>query len=492
MRLLRTIQRTLLTRPLRPIITDDFRTWNGVTLSVASWHMGRSIARQSKAANVGILLPTSGLFPAALLGCWLQGRTAVPLNYLLSRSDLEYIAQDAGLDAVITVGPMLEHIGGELPGLTHIRMDQMSFGGVPPVSLGCTRPEEWTAVILYTSGTSGRPKGVMLSERNLRANVMQVMEHAHFDRNDVMLGVLPQFHSFGLTVLTLLPLWVGCRAAYAARFVPAKLVERIRTERPTVFVAIPSMYNALNAVRGATAEDFQTLRYVVSGSEPLPDKVANTFFERFGKRINEGYGLTETAPVTNWCMPHEYRPHAVGRPLPGVEQRIVAPDGSILGPHEDGEIRIRGANVMQGYYGLPDLTNQVFDEDGFLRTGDMGRMDEEGFLYITGRIKEMLIISGENVFPREIEEVLNQHPSVNASAVIGLPDPARGEVPVAFIELAEGAEWDEGALRAHSREHLPVYKVPREFRVMEALPRSPTGKVLRRALSDLLRDQVNA
>ena len=487
MPLLRQIQWSLTRRAFRPVAVDDFRTWTGATTLVASWHLARAVQQQSSARNVGILLPTSGMFAPALLGIWAAGRTAVPLNYLLSRSDLEYIAKDAGLDAVITVGPMLDLIGGPIPGLEVIRLDKMRFTGIPPVRFGPSAASDDTMVILYTSGTSGRPKGVMLSDRNLTENVKQVFEWAAFDQHDIMLGVLPQFHSFGLTVLTLLPLASGCLAVYTARFVPAKLFELARAHKPTVFVAIPSMFNAMLHTRKVDPTDFSSVRYVVSGGEPLPDKVAETFFERFGKRINEGYGLTETAPCTNWCLPEEYRPHSVGRALPRVEERIVAPDGRVLGRNEDGEIRIKGANVMQGYYNLPDLTASVFDEHGYFKTGDMGRIDDDGFLFITGRIKEMLIIAGENVFPREIEEVVAHHPFVKDAAVVGLQDPSRGEVPICFVELKEDVEWDEQAVRAFVRDKLPPYKVPREFRVVEALPRNPTGKIMRRALSELLK-----
>jgi long-chain acyl-CoA synthetase len=317
--------------------------------------------------------------------------------------------------------------------------------------------------------------------------VEQVVDWAQFDHRDTMLGVLPQFHSFGLTVMTLLPLVVGCGAVYTARFIPGKLLELARKHRPTVFVAIPSMYNALLHAKKADAEALESLRYVVSGGEPLPDKVASGFLERFGKRINEGYGLTETSPCTNWCLPEEFRPHSVGRALPRVEQRIVGPDGQLLGPNQDGEVRIKGPNVMKGYYNLPELTASVFDEHGFFRTGDMGRRDDEGHLFITGRIKEMLIISGENVFPREIEEVVNHHPFVKDSAVVGLQDPSRGEVPICFVELKDDVAWDEQDVRAFVREKLPPYKVPREFRVLEMLPRNPTGKIMRRALSERLK-----
>ena len=486
MALLRSIQRSLLRRAFSPVAVDDFRTWTGASTMVVAWHLSREISRRSSAGNVGILLPTSGMFAPALLACWMAGRTAVPLNYLLSRSDLEYIAKDAGLDAVISVGPMLDLVGGPLPGLEIIRLDQMRFGGIPPVRFGRAARADDTLVILYTSGTSGRPKGVMLSDRNLSANVSQVVRWARFDHRDTMLGVLPQFHSFGLTVLTLLPLCAGCRVVYTARFVPGKLLELAQGHRPTVFVAIPSMYNALLHAKAGGRDHFASLRYAVSGGEPLPDSVANGFHEKFGVRINEGYGLTETSPVTNWCLPEEFRPHSVGRALPEVQERIVDPEGRVLGPGQDGEVRIKGPNVMKGYYNLPELTASVFDADGFFRTGDMGRMDAEGHLSITGRFKEMLIISGENVFPREIEEVINHHPLVKESAVVGLRDPSRGEVPVCFVELRDGAAWDEHAVRAFARDRLPPYKVPREFRVLEALPRNPTGKVMRRTLAERL------
>jgi long-chain acyl-CoA synthetase len=304
---------------------------------------------------------------------------------------------------------------------------------------------------------------------------------------DLALGVLPQFHSFGLTVLSVLPLWCGMRVVWSARFVPGRIVKLIREHRPTVLVAIPSMYNALLSVKDAGPEDFRSLRLTVSGGEPLSDETAARFLERFGVRLNEGYGLTETAPVTNMCRPQEWRAHSVGPAVPGVRQRIVDPaTGAPVPTGQDGEVQIQGPNVMRGYYRLPEATAEAFTPDGFFRTGDMGRLDDDGHLYITGRIKEMLIIGGENVFPREIEEALNQHPSVQASAVIGKRDPMRGELPVAFVEVREGQTFDETALKQWCRQRLAGYKVPDEVRLVEALPRNPTGKIMRRDLKALL------
>jgi len=305
--------------------------------------------------------------------------------------------------------------------------------------------------------------------------------------NDSVLGVLPQFHSFGMTVLTLLPLTHGMRAVYTARFVPGKIVKLLREHRPTIFVAIPSMYNALLHAKDARAEDFAGVRYLVSGGEPLPQAVFDGYRDRFGVTINEGYGLTETSPITNWCRPEEWRPRSVGAALPGLEQRIADPEtGRALAPGREGEVQMRGPNVMQGYFRLPEQTRAVFTDDGFFKTGDMGRQDDDGHLFITGRIKEMLIIGGENVFPREIEEVLNKHPSIKESGVVGQMDPMRGEQPVAFVELREGATLDETVLKTWCRESLAGYKVPSSIRAVEALPRNATGKIMRRELKKMV------
>lgn len=484
MRPLKPIVRRLLLNPTRVLAVDDQRSWRGIDLYVGALHVARAIAKASDRPHVGVMLPTSGLFPMALIAGWMLGRTVVPLNYLLKPEELAYVINDAELNLVVTVGPMLKMFGDLPPHVKQIRLNEMKFKGFPPLRLSKRRPDDFTAVLLYTSGTSGKPKGVMLTAANLAANVRQCVEWVGFSTNDTLLGVLPQFHSFGLTVLTLLPLSVGARVVYTARFAVKKLLDLMETYRPTAFIAIPSMYGALLGAKSAEPDHFKSFKYIVSGGEPLPEAVFSGFRERFNVTINEGYGLTETAPVTNWCRPHEYRPKSVGRPLPGIEEIIVdsSADQRRLGSNEEGEIRIKGPNIMKGYFKLPEQTDAVFDRNGYFKTGDMGRLDADGFLYITGRIKEMLIIGGENVFPREIEEVLDQHPSVGASAVIGVMDESRGEVAVAFVELKEGATFDEKALRSHCRDRLAQFKVPREIKHIEKLPRNPTGKIMRREL----------
>lgn len=500
------ILRRLASRPLRTVAVDDARAWKAVEILLVALHLADEIDRRSRTETLGVLTPTSGVTAAAFLAGWMLGKTVVPLNYLLKPDELQYVVDDCGTDTIVSVTPMLDHLrspagGGSIPTTPNlITVDSLNVRRFPeprwPSTRGCgegPNGRDALAVLLYTSGTSGKPKGVMLSHHNLSTNVRQCVDWVRFDHHDVLLGVLPQFHSFGMTVLTLLPLTVGCRVVYSARFLPPQIVRLIRRHRPTALIAIPSMYNALLSVKDAGHDDFASLRFVVSGGEPLPQAVAQRFEERFGKRINEGYGLTETSPVTNWCRPHEYRARSVGRALPGVVERIVdGATGADLPPGQDGEVWIAGPNVMKGYYHLPEETARALTPDGFLRTGDMGRFDADGHLSITGRIKEMLIIGGENVFPREIEEALDRHPAVLCSGVVGVLDEVRGEIPVAFVQFRDGIGGVEGAaapteneLRTWCRSHLAGYKVPHEVRSLEQLPKGPTGKILRRQLAAL-------
>ncbi len=481
------IIRRCLERPFEVGVIDDRRSYRRLELLAGALVLADEIERVSQSRVVGVMLPTSGAMPMALLAGWILGRVVVPLNYLLKPEELQFVIDDCGADTVVTAQPLIEFMGGPPRGVNLLMVDQVEFKTVPTPRWPVLASAEELACLLYTSGTSGKPKGVMLTHGNLSANVHQCHTWVNFTRREVLLGVLPQFHSFGLTVLTLLPLTLGCKVVYTARFVPHRIVKAFREHRPTAYIAIPSMFNALTHVKDTGPEDFRSLKYAVSGGEPLPEAVATSFRERFGVTIAEGYGLTETAPVTNWCRPQDYRPRSVGQPLPGVTERIVSLEtGADQPAGGEGEIRISGPNIMQGYFRRPAETAAVFDELGFFRTGDIGKMDDAGHLYITGRLKEMLIVAGENVFPREIEEVLNMHPSVRDSGVVGQMDPVRGEQPVAFVELKEGEPFDATSILALCRQRLAGYKVPKEVRQVPALPRNPTGKVLRRELKGML------
>ncbi len=494
MSLLRPILAQAIKRPRSVAVIDDRQSYSYAKLIAGAYFIAREIKRNSSAMHVGIMLPTSGAFPIALLGAWIAGRVPVPFNYLLSKEELAYVIKDSDIDTLFTSSLMLEHLGGAdaIPeGIKVIELEKVSFKGMPPIGWPPNPKDDDLAVLLYTSGTSGKPKGVMLTHNNLQSNVLAAIEHAKITRADKFLGVLPQFHAFGLTVLTLLPLFIGSQVVYTARFVPRKLISLIEEHKPDIFIAVPSMYGALLSVKSAKPETMNSLRFAVCGAEPLSDSIYTAFKEKFDTKLFEGYGLTETSPATNWCTRAQNKRYSVGLPLPGVGNYIVDEHNNILGPNEEGEIILTGPNIMKGYYKLDDKTAEVITEITppgsdkpvrAFRTGDIGKIDEDGFLFITGRKKEMLIVGGENVFPREIEEVINTHPSVAASAVIGKKDDMRGEVPIAFVELNEDATFDEAAIRNHCRDSLAQFKIPKEVRVLEKLPRNPTGKILRREL----------
>ncbi len=494
MALLRKILKQLALHPRRAVMVDDRRTWTGITTLGAAFHLAKVVNERTDRPRVGVLLPTSGAFGAAVLGVWQAGRVPVPLNYLLKPEDLRYVIENAELDVVLTAGPMLEFLSGDgwLPeGVALVKLETLDFKGVPPVRWPAKPEDDDLGLLLYTSGTSGKPKGVMLSHGNLDANVHQAIEHSGVTERESFISVLPQFHTFGITVLTLMPLRLGSKVVYTARFNPKKVIDLIREHRPNVFIAIPSMFNALLNVKSATAEDWQSLTHLVAGGEKLQRSVAERFEAKFERQLLEGYGLTETSPVTHWNTAEHPRPGSVGTALPGVETLVLDEGGAVLPQGSEGEVALGGPNLMQGYFKSETQTAEAIVEvdvpgrAGRLRvmkTGDIGRVDADGFLYITGRKKELIIIGGENVAPTEIEEVLDEHPKVLASAVVARADESRGEVAVAFVELQDGESVEDGELRAWCRERLASAKVPREVTVIDTLPRNPTGKIMRRAL----------
>jgi long-chain acyl-CoA synthetase len=282
-----------------------------------------------------------------------------------------------------------------------------------------------------------------------------------------------------LTVLTLLSLATGAVSIYTARFQPRQLMALVRKHRPTGFVGIPAMYRALLTYQGPAPEDFRSFRYLIAGGEPLSTQLRTRFEARFGVTICQGYGLTETGPVLNWLRPEDGQPESVGKALPGIEERVVDGDGKPLPAGEAGEIRVRGPNVMKGYFKLPEANARAFDSEGFFRTGDLGRFDSEGNLYITGRLSDLIIVAGENVYPAEVEGVINAYPGVADCAVLGEPDETRGQVVVAFVEPEEGVHFDESEIHGWCRRRLAAYQVPRRVVVVEHLPRTATGKVVR-------------
>lgn len=287
----------------------------------------------------------------ALVAVWLAGCVAVPLNYLLSHDELNFIIHDSDIDSIITVPPMLQFIGGPdvIPkGIRILDLQQVDFTGWPLLRWLHRYRRDDFATVLYTSGTSGSPKVVMLTHGNLRSNVDAAIDHANITRADTFLGVLPQFHSFGMTGLTLLPLGVGAKLIYAARFVPRRMIRLIRKHRPNIVMAVPSMYGAFLSVKDATANDFTSIRIAISGGEPLPQATLDAYMNRFNVRLLEGYGLTETSSVANLAIPYRHKPHSMGISLPGVSNLIVDENNQILPPNMNGEILISDPNLIEG------------------------------------------------------------------------------------------------------------------------------------------------
>lgn len=447
------------------------------------------IGRATNCERVGIMLPASAAFPAVLMGTWWSGKIAIPLNFLLRAEELVKVVEDAQIDLILTVKPFAELVGA-LPCKVLFLEDlplkrKMIFAMLRGVAPTPSQTSDHTAVILYTSGTTAQPKGVELTFGNLHSNCADCI-HSILNTRDPQrfLNVLPPFHVFGLTANVLIPIFMRASVYAIPRFNPIAAVRAVEEQNITVILAIPSMYAAMLRVKSARPDMFRKIYIAISGGEPLPESVRTGFQERFGVTLTQGYGLTETSPVIAACRRDETQPGIVGRPIRHADVRIVDEQNRSLAGGLDGEIIMRGPGLMKGYYHKTEETAKVIDKEGWFHTGDIGRFDSDGFLRITGRLKEMLIIGGENVFPREIEAVLEQHEAVLQSAVIGIPDGLRGEVPVAFVLPRKDVEVREDELRNFARQRLAGFKTPKRVIVREDLPTGPTGKILKRKLRE--------
>jgi len=430
--------------------------------------------------TIGILLPNGKEFVTAFYGILMAGKTPVPLNYLLSPTQLLYVIQDAGIDTVFTNNQFAPLLGNQIKQILSVE-ERHSCVSFDEGSIRQGDADE-QAALLYTSGTNANPKGVMLTHKNFLSNLDGCVHAFHFNERDILLGVLPLFHTYALTTTLILPICVGATSVYLARFSGPKVLEMIEKYKVTSLFAIPSMYRVLLRTAESTKHDLSTLKLCTSGGEPLPGDVLETFNKIFPVPLTEGYGLTEATAIVSVNLPEKCKPGSIGPPLDNLEVKIVNDNGQGLPVNKEGEIWVKGPNVMKGYYKLPRETAETITPDGWLRTGDYGKLDEEGFLWITGRKKELIIISGENVSPNEIEHVISGHEKVFEVAVVGVSDKVRGEVPKAFIALREHMTCSEEEMKNYCMQRLPHYKVPKYFEFRKELPHGPTGKVLKRAL----------
>ena len=443
--------------------------------------------------RVGVWLKNCPEFVGSLFGILHSGAVAVPINNFLKPDEVNYILNDAGIDVLITDADLGSHVRAlhaARPNLKLLKIEELNErpprdGRAPSRSkphVTQAKPAD-LAVLIYTSGTTGRPKGAMLSHGNLLHNVEScriVLQTVDLDRFAIL---LPLFHSYMLTVGLLLPLLVGGSIVLVKSLHPVRnVLQEILQRQATVMPAIPQFYRSMV---NAPIPVPLPLRMCVSGAAPLPVQVLQEFEAKFHIPLIEGYGLSEASPVvTKNPLDGTRKPGSIGLPIPNVEVSIQNESGQFLGPNQIGEVCVKGGNVMMGYWKQPEETAKAMRQ-GWLLSGDIGYRDEQGYYFITDRKKDMLLVNGINVYPREIEEVLYQYPGVKEAAVIGRPDSRKGEQPVAFISPNQGQAVEESELRNFLRKRLADYKVPRKIVVLPALPRNATGKILKTALREL-------
>ncbi|MET7802633.1 class I adenylate-forming enzyme family protein, partial [Streptomyces decoyicus] len=421
---------------------------------------------------VALLLPNTADFVVALFAAWRLGAAVTPVNPALTEDEVRHQLGDAGATVVVTAEPS--------PRAGWITVAEL--GAAHEDTAAPETDAEALALLIYTSGSTGRPKGVMLDHANLAAMAGMMIETARLSEADHSLLILPLFHVNGIVVGVLSPLLAGGRVTVAGRFRAETFFDLVAAVRPTCFSAVPAIYSMLAELPDRLRPDTSSVRFAACGAAPMPPTLIERFERRYGIPILEGYGLSEgTCASTTNPLDGPRKPGTVGRPLPGQHVAVMGPQGRILPAGATGEVVVRGPNVMRGYLGRPEETARTL-VDGWLHTGDVGRFDEDGYLVLVDRIKDMIIRGGENIYPKEVENVLGDHPDVLEAAVVGAADPRLGEVPVAFVALRPGAATGAGELLDHCRARLARFKVPTGITFVDRLPRNPVGKTDKPAL----------
>jgi long-chain acyl-CoA synthetase len=440
--------------------------------------------------RVGLWLKNCPEFVPAFFGILGADAVVVPINNFLKAEEVKFILNDARIDVLVTDAELATHhrsLEAARPALKLLKVEEeppMNVSRASAATLKTSgRAETDLAVIIYTSGTTGRPKGAMLSHGNLLHNIEScriVLKTVSADRFAVL---LPLFHSYMLTVGLLLPLMVGGSLVLVKSVHPVRnALQEVMQRQATVLPAIPQFYRSMANAPGHIHLPF---RICISGAAPLPVQVLKDFEAKFQVPVIEGYGLSEASPVvTKNPLDGTRKPGSIGLPIPNVEVSIQDETGRHLGANEIGELCVRGGNVMLGYWEQPEETAQTM-RDGWLLTGDIGYRDDQGYYFITDRKKDMLLVNGINVYPREIEEVLYEFPGIREAAVVGKPDSRRGEQPIAFVSLNDGVVIEEKAVQHFVRRKLADYKVPRKVVQLPNLPRNATGKILKTNLREI-------
>jgi len=468
---------------------------------------GLGVARGDR---VALHLPNTPQFVISYYGALKAGAIITPVSPLFREGELKHQLNDSGAETIITLDayyPMVEKVRGEtrltriiVTGLKDLQPSEEAIRGKAEVSDLLDgyppQPPEWrgdpreeTALLQYTGGTTGTPKGAMLTHYNLVSNAVAWAKWIRGrEGEEVFLTVLPLFHIYGMTTSMNAPIYLAGSMILLPRFHPAEVLEAIERHRASILCGVPTLYAMLINYPEIGRDDLSSLRFCVSGGSPLPPEVQRRFMELTGGTLVEGYGLTEASPVTH-CNPLDptmrtVRVGSIGLPLPDTDAKIVDLEtGEELPPGGVGELVVRGPQVMKGYWGMPEETGRVL-RDGWLHTGDIGRMDEDGYFYIIDRKKDLIKYKGYSVYPRELEDIIYEHPAVKLCAVVGKPDPIAGEIPKAFIVLKDGASATEEEIIRFVEGRVAPYKKVREVEFRRELPLSSVGKVLRRVLRE--------
>ena len=435
---------------------------------------------------LAIMLPNRVELITSMFAAWRLGAAVTPVNPALTAQEARYQIDDAGAALVVAddaAAALLRDGPYRIIGL-----DEVTAPVSPPAPPALVDDPGALALLIYTSGTTGLPKGVMLDHANISATAELIIGWFEMTAETRCLLVLPLFHVNGIMVSVVSPLLAGGSTFIAERFHAASFWATIEQVRPTFFSAVPTIY-ALLVTRPGAPPDTRSLRFVICGAAPMPRQLIGEFEERFGVPVVEGYGLSECTVACTLNPLHGVRKAgSVGLPLPGIDVGVVNQADELLPAGQAGEVVVRGPNVMRGYLGRPDETADVL-RGGWLHTGDVGRFDDDGYLTLVDRVKDLIIRGGENIYPKEIEDVLHSHPAVLEAAVVGQPDPVFGEQPVAFVTLRPDHTAGPGDIVEHCRLSLARYKVPRAVYIEETLPKNAVGKIAKPVLRERLRQQ---
>ena len=470
------------TSPDAPCVADERTRLSSGEFAAAAERLSGGLASLGIAAGdvVATMLPNCAEMVLTLFAAWRMGAAVTPINPVLTAAEAGYQLRDSGAKIVIADAASAGKLSGT--GVRLIPLEDVAGldGPVPP-----PRAEaDDLALLVYTSGTTGRPKGVMLDHANLAAMTEQILTSLEITAATRVLLVLPLFHVNGIMASVVSPLAAGGSTVILARFDPKTFWQQVKLHRPTYFSAVPTIYLVLNSLPPEVEPDLSSLQFVVCGAAPMPATAIHEFERRYHVPMIEGYGLSEgTVASTINPLHGKHKPGTVGLPFPGQEVAIADDSGRHLPQGEIGEVIIRGPNVMRGYLGKPEATAEAL-RDGWLHTGDVGYLDADGYLVLVDRKKDMIIRGGENIYPKEIEAVLHQHPAVQEAAVVGRPDSLYGEQPVAYLSLRPGAHATPDELIEHCMASLAKFKVPRDVYLMDSLPKNTIGKILKEPLRD--------